>query len=94
MNVCRQLKFNIKLSHTVYNTLLSRRFSVAVRPILSIQVHMLLRSPPILSLYLCKAWIDKELMIYAWNFNSILLIIYHYITMKTLFEDYAIEPPR
>ena len=31
-------------------------------------------------------------LIYAWNFKSILLIIYPYIIMETLFEDYAIEP--
>ena len=33
-------------------------------------------------------------MIHAHDFNSFLLSIYHYIIIKTLFEDYTTEPPR
>ena len=49
-------KLHIKLSHTVNNTLLSRRFSLDLGPI---QVHMLLSSP-LIPFYLCKAWVHED----------------------------------
>ena len=47
---------------------------------------LILRSPLIM--------LGSIKMIYACDFNSFLLIIYHYIIIKTLFEDYTTEPPR
>ena len=45
------------------------RFSLDVGPVQT-QVQMLLRSPPVPSFYLFKAWIHKD-DIYAWDFKSI-----------------------
>ena len=39
-------------------------------------------SPLIPLFYLCKAWVHKD------------DVSIHYIIIKTLFEDYTIEPPR
>ena len=97
MNACIQLNFHIKLSHTVNNTLHVVKkflsFNLDVQHILSIQVQMLLRSPPIRSFYLCKAWVHKDDI--CTYFKSTLLIIYpYYVVIETLFDDYIIEPPK
>ena len=96
MNAYIQLNFHIKLSHIVNNTLHVVKkfleFNLDVQHILSIQVQMLLRSPPICSFYLCKAWVHKADICTYFKFT--LLIIYQYVVIETLFEDYTIEPPK
>ena len=48
---------------------------------------MLLRSRPIPSFYPCKAWVHKNDICMGFQVHFI-----DYVIIKTLFEDYTIEP--